>query len=315
MRGRSPSALRTVSALAAVATYLLIVLGAVVRASGSGLGCPDWPLCYGQPIPPGYTPAIIEYSHRAWGAVVSLLILATLVLWARAYQYRPDVVLKGVGILALLVLQIALGAITVKNELPPYVVALHLGMAMILFGILIALAVTVRLQSGAVGETPSPKFTRLAWGASGAVFLLLLLGTYVRASGATGACIGFPTCNGAWLPLGVNRLIDIHIAHRLLALLVAAHLTATVIRAWRHERNVPAVGAIAGAVAVGLVAQLGIGIWVVSSGFPPTALVLHVAGAGALWGSTVALLAATLHGGKDAVVSGGASTLLGAEAG
>jgi heme A synthase len=296
--------LRTVSALTAVATYLLIVLGAVVRASGSGLGCPDWPLCYGQPIPPGHTPAIIEYSHRAWGAVVSALILATVLLWARSQRYRPRVVLCGVGVLILLGIQIALGAITVRLELPPHVVALHLGMAMLLLGILVALATSAQLGARDNGMPSSPRFRRMVISAVVAVFLLLLLGVYVRASGATGACVGFPTCNGTLLPFGLNRLTDIHLTHRLAAILVAAHLITTAARGWRAERGIVGVTPAAAAVLLAIFAQLGVGIWMVSSGFPPTALVLHVAGAGALWGSTVALLTVTLRAGKRASLSG-----------
>jgi heme A synthase len=288
-----------VSVLAVAATYLLIVLGAVVRASGSGLGCPDWPGCYGQPIPPGQVPAIIEYSHRVWGAVASVLILTTLILWARSHRFRRDVVLSSLGIVTLLGVQIALGAITVRLELPPHVVAFHLGMAMILLGLLMAIAVSAWAEG--IDSTPSvgPRLRRMVIGATAAVFILILIGVYVRASGATGGCVGFPTCNGVLLPFGVNRLTDIHLIHRIAALLVAVHLVVTVMRALRHKPEVPGLAPTAALVGLSLLAQLGIGIWMVSSGFPPVALVLHVMGAGALWGATVALLTVALRDGRS----------------
>ena len=69
---------RRLAVVTAVFAYLQIALGGVVRVSGSGLGCPDWPLCHGRPYPPADAHAIIEYSHRAVGSVTGVLIIATL---------------------------------------------------------------------------------------------------------------------------------------------------------------------------------------------------------------------------------------------
>ncbi|HXL20001.1 MAG TPA: COX15/CtaA family protein, partial [Streptosporangiaceae bacterium] len=71
---------RRLAVLTAVFAYLQIALGGLVRVSGSGLGCPDWPLCHGRPYPPADPHAIIEYSHRAVGSVTGILIIATVVL-------------------------------------------------------------------------------------------------------------------------------------------------------------------------------------------------------------------------------------------
>src|SRR5438876_11143101 len=74
---------RRVFLLAAIFAYLQIALGGVVRVTGSGLGCPDWPLCQGRPYPPANLNAIIEYSHRTVGAITGVLIIATVVAaWA-----------------------------------------------------------------------------------------------------------------------------------------------------------------------------------------------------------------------------------------
>src|SRR5579871_6018983 len=86
------SSFRWVAYGAVLCTYILIIMGAVVRASGSGLGCPDWPLCYGRVVPPGQTPAMIEYSHRFIGGITSLFILATCILWANAHRWSARVV-------------------------------------------------------------------------------------------------------------------------------------------------------------------------------------------------------------------------------
>ena len=70
---------RRLAVLTAIFAYLQIALGGLVRVSGSGLGCPDWPLCHGRPYPPADLHAIIEYSHRAVGTVTGVLIIATVV--------------------------------------------------------------------------------------------------------------------------------------------------------------------------------------------------------------------------------------------
>ena len=77
MEPRNVPGYQKLSAFTVVATYALIVIGGIVRVTGSGLGCPDWPTCHGQIIPPLEQTALIEYTHRFVGALVSPLILAT----------------------------------------------------------------------------------------------------------------------------------------------------------------------------------------------------------------------------------------------
>jgi heme A synthase len=288
------SGLRALSWGTVAATYLLIVMGAIVRASGSGLGCPDWPLCYGQVIPPGHAPAMIEYSHRLLGGITGLLIIATVVAWAQAHRFTPRFLIGGAALLLLLAAQVGLGAAVVNLELPPMLVLVHFGMAMLLFASLIAIAVSAgpRLTADSPEDAVASRgFMRLGIGAVAAVYLLLLTGAYVRATGSSWGCVGFPTCNGAWLPFGTGRAVDIQLLHRLLAYAVSAHLLVTAFRAWRAERTVPGVATAAACVVAALVAQIAIGATAVSTAVPPLLQVLHVAGATALWGSTVTLLA------------------------
>src|SRR5919202_519313 len=172
---------RYYSALAvvtAIGTYLLIVMGGVVRVSGSGLGCPDWPTCHGQLVPPLEATAIIEYTHRLLGALVSPLILAT-TLGAWLFRRRER------GLL-------------VAATLAPVLLAIQIVL--------------------------------------GAIFVLLVVGAFLLATGAGYACVGFPGCNGAALPFGSSRLVDLHLTHRLLAYLVAGLVVAVLVQAWRGWR-------------------------------------------------------------------------------
>ena len=125
---------------AATFTYLLIILGAIVRITGSGLGCGDhWPLCNGKLLPPLDLPTMIEYGHRLAAAAVSVLVtaLAVYAWWLRQGAGSPKGVPDGPGerfapdrtayvALGLLVVQVLLGAVTVKLSLPPWTVILHL---------------------------------------------------------------------------------------------------------------------------------------------------------------------------------------------
>src|SRR6201988_4397793 len=105
---------RRVFVLTAVFAYLQIALGGVVRVSGSGLGCPDWPLCHGRPYPPADIHAIIEYSHRTGGTLTGLLLVATVILaWVVFRQRRPLVAWLATGSLLFYGVEGALGGVVV----------------------------------------------------------------------------------------------------------------------------------------------------------------------------------------------------------
>src|SRR3989442_2758548 len=153
---------------AATFTYLLIILGAIVRITGTGLGWREhWPVCNGKLLPPLDLPTMIEYGHRLAAAAVSGLVaaLAAYAWWLRRGAGSPKGVPHGPGerytpgrtayvALGLLVVQILLGAVTVKLSLPPWTVILHLGTAMLLLATLIATAQGKRLTPGALPGTP-----------------------------------------------------------------------------------------------------------------------------------------------------------------
>src|SRR5712664_1943187 len=132
---------RRLSFVTAFLAYLQIALGGVVRVTGSGLGCPDWPLCHGRPYPAADIHSVIEYSHRAVGSFTGLLIIATVVLaWLVFRSQRPVVAWLATGSLIAYAAEAPLGAVVVAQELAPWLVLIHLGLAMIILGLLIATA-------------------------------------------------------------------------------------------------------------------------------------------------------------------------------
>jgi heme A synthase len=137
------------------AIYGLVIMGGVVRVTGSGLGCPDWPLCHGQVIPPLEKPVLIEYSHRlaasAGGFLVVGLAVAT---WLT--QRRSTVMVAAAGAaVVLLVFQALLGGITVVNELPPNIVTAHLAIALVLLSLLLLITTLSFLGPQPAEETPT----------------------------------------------------------------------------------------------------------------------------------------------------------------
>jgi heme A synthase len=201
---------RPLAIVTATFAYLQIALGGVVRVSGSGLGCPDWPLCHGRPYPPANLQSIIEYSHRAVGSVTGVLIIATVVLaWVVYRSRRPVVAWLATASLVAVAAEGALGGIVVANELTPWLVVVHLGLAMIILGVLVATAVMAMPPSSGV---PDAAFRRVAAVAAGATYLLLLSGSTVVASSADRSCNSWPLCgNGFVLDFGgVNAFTMLH---------------------------------------------------------------------------------------------------------
>ena len=201
---------RRLAVVTAAFAYLQIALGGVVRVSGSGLGCPDWPLCHGRPYPPADPHAIIEYSHRAVGSVTGVLIIATVVLaWVVFRSRRPVVAWLATASLIGVVGEGILGGVVVANELSSWLVVAHLGLAMIILGFLVATAVMATPRSPGVYD---PGFRRLAAIAAGATYLLLLTGSTVVASGAEDSCRSWPLCGSGFTPdfSGANAFTMLH---------------------------------------------------------------------------------------------------------
>jgi len=237
-------ALRWSLGLTLAATYGLIVLGAWVRATNSGLSCPDWPTCYGQwVVTPGdfaalgdvgytYFQVMLEWVHRAIaGFVVGPLVLVVLglALWHR--QQRPELVSWAVLLTLLLAIQAKLGGITVFDANSPWSVAVHLANALVIFAVMARLFVaSCPRPTAPIGEGP-----RLMAGAAWLAALLTMVTAAVTAkSGASLACYTWPDCNGVWLPALDDPLVRVHVFHRALAAITAVATVGLLWLAWRQ---------------------------------------------------------------------------------
>jgi heme A synthase len=247
---------RRLAVVAALFAYLQIALGGVVRVSGSGLGCPDWPLCNGRPYPPANLHAIIEYSHRAVGSVTGVLIIATVVMaWMVFRQRRPSVAWLATASLIGVVGEGVLGGVVVAHDLAPWLVVVHLGLAMMILGFLVATAVMAMPASSGV---PDLAFRRLTIVATAATYLLLLTGSTVVASKADDSCTSWPLCgNGfAFDVAGVNIFTMLHRTSVLVVGLLLVYVLVTAVRRWRR---VEGMGLVAGAAIAVLVLQVAVG--------------------------------------------------------
>jgi cytochrome c oxidase assembly protein subunit 15 len=274
---------------AAAATYLLIILGAIVRITGSGMGCGDhWPLCNGRVLPPLDLPTMIEYGHRLAAAAVSVLVVALAAVgWWETNSGGTgewDVPVKASYVaVGLLIVQIALGAITVKLALPAWTVILHLGTAMALLAtLLVAARLTLEVRPtpgpspGITGPGPTPGL-RPGLVAAALGLVTVLLGALTANTGAATACLGFPLCNGEWLPAG-NALQHIHWTHRLLAYGLAAYV---LVWAWKARARGPRYVLVLVAVQVGVAAAM------VLLALPRALQAAHVAVGAAVWAGLV----------------------------
>jgi heme A synthase len=297
-------ALRRLAALTAVATYLLIVMGGVVRVTGSGLGCGDkdqWPLCRGALLPPLQQTALIEFTHRWVAAVATALVISlAVVVWARYRHVRRLVVTVSVVVL-LFIVQIVLGAITVEFNLPSGVIMIHLANALLLLGALVWIAVTTA-TAGSQRPRLSPATARVAVRAVAATYVLALSGALVVDQGAGASCAGWPLC-GNGFQLSSGQYADINLLHRLVAGIVVLLLGYSMMRLRRARPADRALRRATLAVTLLIVAQVAAGALVVDLHLPAAVRAIHLALASALW-ACVVLTAAIARGATAGEVAG-----------
>jgi cytochrome c oxidase assembly protein subunit 15 len=184
----TPRQFSLVATIALVALTAIVITGAAVRLSGSGLGCPDWPRCYGHVYPPLKTHALIEFSNRiVSGAVGVVVVVAAAAAWRRR-PFRRDLAWLALLLPLGVVAQAVLGGYTVENKLAPGFVMAHFGLSMLV--LVAAAALAWRAREQAPVQTPADRLS--AW----AVRALLPLATVVIFAGTAATAAG-PHSGGA----------------------------------------------------------------------------------------------------------------------
>lgn len=280
-----------------IATYLLIAVGALVRAAGAGLGCPDWPRCFGRwvpptsaaDLPPGFDASQfhavntwLEYVNRLLGVTIGILIFATLISAWRRHRAQPRIVWPATAAFVLVGVQGWLGGQVVEQGLAATVLTAHMLLALIIVGLLLYAHLESRFGDRAGRAVDAPAQRRLGWLGLGLGALMLVqvgVGTSVR--GALQALEKADVPRDAWLPLGWWP----DIAHRQLA--VVATLACALLL-WVTVRRAPAHAGLRrwGAIVLGLaIAQVAAGLGLAYAAVPPSLQVVHLALASLLFGA------------------------------
>lgn len=237
--------LRRLALLSLVVAFAHVVFGAIVRITGSGMGCGDnWPKCHGQWFPPlDRVDLIIEITHR-WLAILLLAVIGWLVCAAWRRRHLPGVGGPG-GVLraaawsaALWIAPAIFGAITVWLENPPSATVVHKLLAALLLGTLAA----ALLRAGGLGAgtvataRASHRTVRAAYFAGALALVVIALGGLTaKIPGAAPACQGFPLCNGQLFAEGA--LQHVHMTHRILAFLLFFHVMGMAITITRRSEG------------------------------------------------------------------------------
>ena len=283
-------AFRPLAVASTVATFVLVAIGGLVRATKSGLGCgDDWPDCSGKLLPELEQRAqIIEFSHRATAGVVIVLLAALAFLAFRHYRSEPRILKLSVGALGLVLFQAVLGGVVVILHLDASSVVLHLATAMSLLAVLMFLDIGLFKTDG----TGDASVSRKGAVAAGAVLVLLLVGSFVSGTDSGMAFPDWPLMNGALIPSFVVDAHAIHFLHRALAAVVGVIVAVVCFGVIRRKNELPAAARFAHA-ALGLFAiEVLIGAANVWTQLNAAFVTAHLAVGALIWTSLIGMTAA-----------------------
>ena len=268
------------------ATFVLIAVGGLVRATDSGLGCPDWPRCFGKLTPPPNLHAWIEHSHRLVAAAVIVLVGLTAVAAWRSRRPRT-VRWAAIAAVAMVLAQAVLGAIVVWAKLEAESVTLHLATALALVALLEFIAFRSRWPAPPRSQRArrSRRFVRLAMVGAGLTYAQMLVGSTV-----TGHDAGLAYPVHVLVPDLTFSAAQLQFAHRALGVLVGITVIAIWLRARRTQRMHPTITRLAGYASGLVVVQIALGLANVANRLSALTVVPHLAVGSLLWGTMFALV-------------------------
>ena len=288
---------RVLAVASLIAAFAQVTLGGIVRVTGSGLGCPDWPLCHGQIIPPFEFATLLEYSHRLSASLLGVLVLATMVVVLMRYRsnrWGKNSILTALG---LVLVAAALGGATVLTHLAWWLRLLHLGIAEgAVAALVVAVIVSWRVGAANAGsadtvtddtasmdvpDADARVVNRLLIAALVGVFLLILSGSYIVGAGYGSSCGTWPLCRGSLFPEG--RAYIEHMGHRYFAAIVGLLILAVAYKAWQMRFRMLSVGWSGLLLAASFAAQILVGALTVWLGFTPEIKAIHLSMATLVW--------------------------------
>ncbi len=290
------SRFRSLALATAIATIALFAIGGLVRGTGSGLGCSTWPACEpGRLFPSGTAHSLIEFSHRAMAFLVIVLTALTGFAAFRVARREPSLLWPAVLAFPLVLAQAGLGAVVVATELDPWWVTAHFVAALVLIADVTYVAASALVANAAVandgvagGARNDRSFSRLALSTAAVVGLLLLVGTYVRASDAQLVFTDWPLMDGRLVPT-LGGAATAMFLHRALAAIAMLLVLWTAIRARTDAARHPATVRLSTIALLLFVAQVMVGAANVWTRLRPWAVVAHVALSVLIWATVVAL--------------------------
>jgi heme A synthase len=287
---RARSLFRYTTFAALLVAIAQVTLGGIVRVTGSGDACPDWPLCYGQLIPPFEYHIVLEYSHRLSATLVGLIVLAVVILAWRHYRTNQVVFFASIGGGLLVIAAALLGGLTVLSELTWWIRLIHLSIAeLVIASIAIA-------WLGSRGEVAVPKEALayaprhgrwVVWLAVGGVFVSILYGGYMVGVSYGSSCVTWPHCNGSMAPRGLP--FEIHMGHRYLTVILGMIFASAAYISWRKGVVYPEIRGVIIFMLLMFGTQVIVGAFTVWTGFAIALKVAHLSLATLMWLSVVVL--------------------------
>ena len=295
---------RQLAALTLATALGLVTIGVIVRATDSGLGCPDWPLCHGQLIPPlDDTKAWIEWVHRTVAVVIGFEILGLAVLAIRDYRDRRSILWPSLGAVALVGFQAWLGRETVRLGNSGESVTAHLAAALALVALLVYLTVRAGYPARIAGPGASQRFTLLAAFTTGVTLALLLFGSQVTATSSALVFPDWPLMDGSLVP-ALTDVTAAHVLHRWVAALVALIVATLAVVAWRTQRDHPTLVRLAAGSAILFAIQVVIGGAQVITRLAEWTQTLHLALGAVIWAMLTGLTVTSYYTARVEVRAG-----------